>query len=218
MSDVFFWIVVLCFVAGFMLSFLKISRSAQRRLYWSCTCAAGVSGALSTYPTWEGASALGVLPVAAMVAMAYVATPYIKIGGKIYALTINSQRPDPDGARDGENISTTTESATAADAYSEFLSATKMWWILVVIASIAAGNVYGFAAGKAEAWVAVMMAAFLVLLAVGTGYGDASRRYRVARGQFVQFGVASLITAGSFALVYLTAYCIAERQPLRREQ
>jgi hypothetical protein len=36
-----------------------------------------------------------------------------------------------------------------------------------------------------------------------------------ARGQFVPFGVASVITAGSFAVVYLTAYCIAQRQPQR---
>ncbi|MGB3333299.1 MAG: hypothetical protein WBA79_10860 [Mycobacterium sp.] len=40
----------------------------------------------------------------------------------------------------------------------------------------------------------------------------------VARGQFVPFAVASVITAGSLALVYLTAYCIAQRQPLRRER
>ncbi|MEB3024069.1 hypothetical protein [[Mycobacterium] crassicus] len=88
----------------------------------------------------------------------------------------------------------------------------------MVIAVIAAGNVYGFAAGKGEAWVAVMLATFLALLAVGTGYGDASWRYPVAHRLFVQFAIASVITAGSFALVYLAAYCIARRRPLRREQ
>ncbi|MEB3024068.1 hypothetical protein [[Mycobacterium] crassicus] len=95
MSDFFFWVVALCFVAGFMLSFLNISRSAPRRFYWSFACAAGVAGALSTYPTWDNAAALGIFPVAAMAAMAYVTTPYIKIGGKIYALTISAQRPAP---------------------------------------------------------------------------------------------------------------------------
>jgi 4-amino-4-deoxy-L-arabinose transferase-like glycosyltransferase len=93
-----------------------------------------------------------------------------------------------------------------------------MWWMLVVIAVIAAGNVYGFAAGKGPAWVAVMMATFLALLAAGIGYGDASWHYPIARRQSVQFGVASVITAGTFALVYLTAYYIARRRPLRREQ
>lgn len=51
-----------------------------------------------------------------------------------------------------------------------------------------------------------------------TAYGDASWRYPIARGQYIQFGVASVITAGSFALIYLTAYYIAQRRPLRRKQ
>jgi fluoride ion exporter CrcB/FEX len=218
MSGFFFWVVVLCFVAGFVLSFLNISRSAQRHIYWTCVCVAGVCGTLSTYPTWDNAVALGIFPVATMAAMAYVSTPYIKIGGKIYALTISAQRADPDSAPDAENVSPARETDSTPDSYSGLLTAATMWWMLVVIAVIAAANVYGFAAGKGPAWVAVMMATFLALLAVGTGYGDASWHYPVARRQFVQFGVASVITAGSFALVYLTAYCIARRRPLRREQ
>lgn len=218
MSDMLFGVVVLCFVAGFVLSFLNISRSAQRRIYWTCACVAGGCGTLSTYPTWDNAAALGIFLAAAMAAMAYVSTPYIKIGGKIYALTISAQRPDPDSAPDAENVSAAQEADSTPDSYSGLLTAATMWWMLVVIAVVAAGNVYGFAAGKGEAWVAVTAATFLALLAVGTGYGDASWHYPIARRQFVPFGVASVITAGSFALVYLTAYYIARRWPLRREQ
>lgn len=218
MSDLLFWVVALCFVAGFMLSFLNISRSMQRRLYWSCACAAGVAGAMSTYPTWDGAATLGILPLAAMVVMAYVATPYIKIGGKIYSLTVGAQRPDAEVVPHAENVSTEPETDPTPDSYSGLLTPATMWWMLVVIAAIAAGNVYGFAVGKGEVWVAIMVAALLALLAAGTGYGDASGRCPVARRQFVQFGVASVITAGGFALVYLTAYYLGQRRPLQRAQ
>jgi hypothetical protein len=218
MSDLLFWVVALCFVAGFMLSFLKISRSAQRRLYWTCACVAGVSGALSTYPTWDGAAALGILPVAAMVVMGYVATPYIKIGGKIYSLTVGARRPDPDDVRDAESVSANQGSGSTHDSYSGLLTAATMWWMLVVIAVISAGNVYGLVVGKGDAWAAVAAATLLALLAIGTGYGDASWCHRVARGQYVQFGVATALTAGGFALVYLTAFYIAQRRPLRHKQ
>lgn len=217
MSDLFFCVVVLCFVAGFMLSYLNISASAQRRLYWSCACAAGVSGALSTYPNWDGAATMGILPVAAMVVMAYVSTPYLKLGGRVYALTPGTQRSGSEEAPAAEGDSHVQEADSTADSYG-LLTPAAMWWTLVVVGVIAAGNVYGFAAGKGSALAAVAMAAFLVLLAVGTGYADASWRYRVARGQFVQFGLVSTITAGSFALVYLGAYHIAQRRPLQRMQ
>lgn len=216
MSDLLFWVVALCFVVGFMLSFFKISRGVQRRLYWSCACAAGVAGVMSTYPTWDGAATLGILPPMAMVAMAYVGTPYIKIGGKIYSLTVGAQRPDAEVVPHAENVSAKPKTDPTPDSYSGLLTPATMWWMLVVIAAIASGSVYGFATGKEEAWVAVMVAGLLALLAAGTGYGDASWRYPVARRQFVQFGVASVITVGSFALVYLTAYYLAQRRPLRR--
>lgn len=218
MSDLFFWVVALCFVGGFLLSFLKISRRTQRRLYWSCACAAGVAGAMSTYPTWDGAATLGILPVAAMVVMAYVATPYVKIGGKIYSLSVGAQRPDAEVAPHAEDVSTEPGTDPTRDSYSGLLTPATMWWMLVVIAAIAAGNVYGLAVGEGEVWVAIMVATLLALLAAGTGYGDANWRYPVARRQFVQFGVASVITVGGFALVYLTAYYLAQCRPLQRAQ
>ena len=52
----------------------------------------------------------------------------------------------------------------------------------------------------------MVMAAFITLLAIGVGYADGSWNYAIARRQYFQFGVVSLITAGSFAVVYLAAY------------
>lgn len=214
-SNLSFGAVALCYLAGLLISFSDISIGAQRRIYWSCACMAGVFGTLATYPTWNNAATLGIFASTLMTVAAYVSTPYIKIGGKIYSLTI----PDPDP----EVAPATTDSAQQEtdphpDSYSGLLTATTMWWSLVVLAVIAAGNVYAAVVGQGEVWVGVISGTFSALLAVVTAYGDASWRYPIARGQYIQFGVASVITAGGFALIYLTAYYIAQRRPLRRKQ
>lgn len=106
---------------------------------------AGVFGTLATYPTWNNAATLGIFASTLMTVAAYVSTPYIKIGGKIYSLTI----PDPDP----EDAPATTDSAQQEtdphpDSYSGLLTATTMWWSLVVLAVIAAGNVYAAVVGQ----------------------------------------------------------------------
>jgi hypothetical protein len=88
-------------------------------------------------------------------------------------------------------------------------------WMLVGITVIAAANAYAFLFSNGKAGVAAMGSVFLVLLAIGAGYGDGSWTYPIARRQF---GAASLIIAGSFALLYLAAYYTARRLPLRRER
>lgn len=213
--DLSFGVIVLCYLAGFLLSFSKISTSAQRRIYWSCACIAGFFGTLATYPTWTNAAVLGILVPAVMAVAAYVSTPYIKIRGKIYALTITDPDPEDEPAT---TDSTQQEIDPRPDSYSGLLTATTMWWALVVLTAIGAGNVYFAATGKGEIWVGLMSGTFSALLTVVTAYGDASWRYPIARGQYIQFGVASVITAGVFPLLYLAAYYIAQRRPLRRKQ
>ncbi len=124
-------------------------------------------------------------------------------------------RDQPDG--DGAPTAQIADSAVdpAPDSYSGLLTPTTMWWVLVGITAIAAGNVYAFLFGGRQALVAAVMAGFLALLAIGTGYGDASWRYPIARGQGIQFGITSFLTAGSFALAYLIAYYAGQRRPLR---
>ena len=85
-------------------------------------------------------------------------------------------------------------------------------------AVIAAANMYAFLFSDGKAAVAALGAGFVALLAVGAGYGDASWDYPIARGQHIQLGAATIITAGSFALLYLVAYYTARRFPLRRKQ
>jgi hypothetical protein len=217
MRHLFLGVIALCFAVSFMLSFFKISRSSQRRIYWGSACIASASGVLMTHPTWKDAVLLGIAPLAVMAFAAYAYTPYIKIGGRIYALTVDNSQADPDDASLTAQAAH-PESDPAPDSYGGLLTAAKTWWLLVVIAVIAAGNVYIFVARNGGAGVAATMATFIVLLAVVLGDGDGSWGYRIARGQHLLFGVASVLTAGGFALLYLIAYYAARRRPLRHTQ
>lgn len=219
-------VIVLCFVVGLVLDFLHISRSSQRRIYWASACLAAVSGFLTVYPNWKTGLAIAGILLAAMIMAAYTATPYIKIGGKIYALTAADSRPDPEDALTAASEPDGPPDAPKADrhfdpapdSYGGMLTATTMWWALVVLAAIAAANMYAFLFSDGKAGVAALGTGFVALLAIGTGYGDASWDYPIARRQYIQLGVASIITAGSFALLYLIAYYTARRFPLRRKQ
>jgi hypothetical protein len=226
MQTVFLGVVVVCFVVGFVLDFFNIPRSTQRRIYWATACLAAVAGFLAVYPNWKTGLGLAGMLLAAMTVMAYVATPYIKVGGKIYALTVSLSRPDPPDAHTAESEPAGAPDARKADphfdpapdSYSGMLTAATMWWMLVGLAVIAAVNAYAFLFSDGKPLVAAVGTGFLALLAIGTGYGDASWDYPIARGQRLQLGLASLITAGGFALVYFAAYYTARRWPLRRQQ
>lgn len=214
-SNLSFGVIILCLVGGFTLSFLKISTSAQRRIYWTLACTAGVSGIFLKYPSWDDAVALGLFPLVTMAFIAYVATPYIKIRGRIYALTITD--PDPEDAP-ATTDSTQPEIDLHPDSYSGLLTATTMWWLFLIPSVIATGHVYLIIIGKGESWAAIMSVTFLALLIAGTAYGDASWQYPIARGQYVQFVVNTVITAGVFYFLYVAAYYAGRRHPIRREQ
>ncbi len=229
MNHFFFWVIAACFALNVFVSSFKISRSAQRRIYWGSTCAASAAGVLMSYPTWHNALAFGFLPLAAMTFAAWAATPYINVGGKIYSVYAFNRQPDPGDTptadtpepdRDAPPAAHATDPQfdPASDSYSGMLTPPTLWWLMIVLAVIAAGNVYAYLFSDGEPGIAAVGAGLLALLAIGSGYGDGSWRYRIARGQYVPFGIASVITAGSFALVYLIAYYTARRWPLRRTQ
>jgi hypothetical protein len=222
-THLFLGVIILCFVVGLTLDFFNLSRSTQRRLYWAGAGLAAIAGFLMVYPNWKNGLAIAGILFAAMTIAAYAATPYVKIGGKTYALTVADCRPDQDGPTaesdgrlDARNADPQPD--PAPDSYAGMLTATTMWWLLVGLAVITGINAYAFLFSDGNAAVAAVGTGFLALLAIGTGYGDASWDYRIARGQYLQLGIASIITAGSFALVYLAAYCTARRCPWRRKQ
>lgn len=215
-SQLSLWTITLCFIGAFLLTFSKSSLCVQRRIYWTLAGTAGVAGIFLKYPSLDDAVLLGLFPVVVMTFIAYVATPYIKIGGKIYTYTITD--PDPEDTPVSERESKQLGLDPHPDSYSGLLTATTMWWTLTGPAVIATVNVYAAATGEGELWVALMSATFLALLAVGTAYGDASWGYPIARGQYVQFVVITVITAGVFYFLYVAAYFAGQRHPLRRKQ
>jgi hypothetical protein len=219
-SNVFFILLVACAVVALIQQYVKYGRSLQRRIYWSCACLGAVAAFLAFYPDLKKGLGLALFFLGVMVVAAYAYTPYVKIGGKVYALTVQDSRPDAD--EDADETAATATAATqhdpAPDAYSGLISATKMWWLLIPLLVISTGNVYAFASGKSEWWVAAIGVAFLVFLAVAMGYGDASWGYGVARGHHVQFALAAIVTVGVFAALYLAAYQTGKHWPLRREQ
>jgi hypothetical protein len=95
-QHLFLGVVIVCFAAGLTLDFFNLSRSTQRRLYWAGAGLAAIAGFLMVYPNLKSAIGIAVMLFATMTLMAYVSTPYIKIGGKIYALTVGDRQPDPE--------------------------------------------------------------------------------------------------------------------------
>jgi hypothetical protein len=211
-KNVFFAAAVVSLVVGFSLSSFRLTRSAQRRIYWLCACLAAMFGFLAPYPKFGTGFAVAVALFGGMVVAAYLTSSYIKIGGKVYALTVADSQPDPvDDPSD-----TDARVDPAADAYSGQLTPVTMWWMLVVLAVIAGGNAYAALFSNGEAWVGAMSAGFAALLAIGAGYTDGSWDYQPARRQYLQLALASVVTAGGFALLYFAAFYTARRRPLRR--
>jgi hypothetical protein len=220
MSNIFLVVVAACLAVAVIQQFFKHSRSSQRRIYWSCTCVAAVAGFLAAHPDSKKGLGMALFLLGAMTVVAYAYTPYIKIGGKIYALTVQDSQSDSVETPAGTPMDVTADLQhdPAPNAYSGLLSATKMWWLLIPLLVISSGNVFAFATGEGEGWVAAVGLGFLVFLAIATGYGDASWDYPIARRQRIQFGIITVITVGIFTALYLLAYFAGKHRPLRRTQ
>lgn len=210
MSDLFMAIFAACVGLAVVQQFFKHSRASQRRIYWNCTWVAALAGFLAGYPDWGKAAGLAALAALGLTVAAYAYTPYIKINGKIRSLGV--QTPDPE---DDSDETTAPQRDPAPDAYSGALTAAKLWWILVPLMLISAINTYAYATGEGEWWVAAIGMAFLVFLSVTTGLGDASWGYPIARGQRIQLAILTVVTLGTFTTIYLIAYAIGRRRPVR---
>jgi hypothetical protein len=219
-SNAFFILLVACAVVALIQQYVKYGRSLQRRIYWSCACLGAVAAFLAFYPDSKKGIGMGLFFLGVMIAAAYGYTPYIKIRGKVYALTVQDSEPDSDETSDQTALTATAthEHDQAPDAYSGLLSAPKMWWLLIPLLAISTGNMYAFASGRGEWWVAAIGLAFIVFLAVAMGFGDASWGHGIARGQRLQFVAAAIVTLGAFAALYMAAYQTGKHWPSRRKQ
>lgn len=193
------------------------NRHAGRRLFWSGFFIATASAFFIAYPPdWKSGIGLSILVDSLMLINAYFSTPYIKIRGKIYAFSLRDSSSDP--SPEGEPPAEPDDPARdpAPDSYSGLATAKKMWWLLIFVMAICVINVISISEDRP--WLTPLAAAVGVAIAIVFGYGDASWRYPIARGELVQFVIIAIITVGVFAILYLTAYYAGKRWPLRRKQ
>lgn len=205
-----------CVVIAFGQSFVVGDESRQRRIFWTCTAILVGAGFLLAEDDWRGGLAVAFSLLAVMVLHAYTRTRFVKIGGKVRTFGLEDNRPRPADTDEGSAIDPDYD--PAPDSYGGYLTAPKMWWLVVFTMAISAGNIFAFVFSDGEWWVAAIGLAFLIFLSVIGGLGDASWDYKIARGQYLQFAIVTVMTAGLFAFLYLVAFQAARRWPVRREQ
>jgi hypothetical protein len=70
-------------------------RRAGRRFYWATSIIGIVSFAIGVGKIWPNGFAVAVIFSAIVAFSAYLTTPYLKIGGRIYAASPENREPDP---------------------------------------------------------------------------------------------------------------------------
>lgn len=205
---------------GIVLPMLASSKNPQteRRFYWAGFVIAITSAFLIFYPPDAKTGIIfALLASFLMLSRAYMMTSYIKIRGKIYAFHVADSRPDPSPNNNPSNESR-PEDDPAPDSYSGMATPGKVWTLLILGIAICSVNVVIYIVDQERLLLALIMAALLITLSAGFGYGDAIWGYPIARGQRIQFAIISIITAGVFTVVYLGAYFAGKRWPRRNQQ
>lgn len=84
-------------VVGCVLAATSRDRRQERRVYWyGWTLTGALLAAGASFRGWQISAIVFCLAMLIVVVRAYFRTPYIKIGGRIYALLDADSRPDPD--------------------------------------------------------------------------------------------------------------------------
>ncbi|MGB3480748.1 MAG: hypothetical protein WBB07_00845 [Mycobacterium sp.] len=173
----------------------------QRTLYWLGTAGAAVCVVVGSLPNIAMAVTLALLAGLLMVLPAYFNSQYIKIGNRVIAfhdltaLQSGAREPASNGWED--------------QPYTSTVSAAKLWWLLVVCTAMAAVNVYAYVFDGDDPRYGLLGLALLVGIGALFGAGDGMRLQRIARGQYLQFGIVSVISAGIVSVSYLVARAIA---------
>lgn len=184
-------------------------RRLERRIYWGGWLVATPLIALSVLPRGLRGTVLAALLCALLaLGQAYVDTPYLKIGGHIYAFTINDSRPDPpeDGTDPGPPPPRPTDSYDSLSG----ISARNGWWLVVGMTGLGTSNVLlvGWETGT------VLGVAFIVACGALMGVDDAQRKLPRARGQWVQAYFITVISIPMWLLppiAYLIGYQARQR-------
>lgn len=171
-------------------------------MFWSGVGVAVVSAFFIAYPPdWKSGAQLSVFVAFMMLGTAYFTSPYLKFRGKIHAaFRVDAKADDPpDWPRRGATRGLLT-------------SARKLWWFIVAAMALCTFNVVQPALTGDDPRLAVTMAAAAAVIAVGFGFAEGRAGDPIAQGQTLQFVLASVMTAGIFAVLYLGARAVGKRK------
>ncbi len=184
-------------------------RDVQRRIYWLGWLSAALCFALAVLPRgWPGSFGIGLLALFAAIVYAYLRTPYLKIGGRIYAISRTEETP--------KDTPRYPRSAAKDDSYPTAmgsLSARNMWWILVSMTCIVSVGIYVVG----WTWQMILGTALLTVMGALAGIDDGSRKLPIARGQHIQAflaSVASILLWLAPPICYYIGYRVGHRWPM----
>lgn len=187
-------------------------RKLQRWIYWLGWMIAALCFALAVLPRgWPGSLGIGLSALFAAVVYAYLRTPFLKINGRVYAISSIEDEPTSHTAQN-------PQSAPRRDSYPTGMgtvSAHNMWWVLVALTCLVSAGVYlvGWP------WQMILGAAFVTVLGAITGLDDGSRKLPIVRGQYIQaliVSVASILLWLAPPICYYFGYRVGQRWPMGR--
>ncbi|KQY07982.1 hypothetical protein ASD37_08405 [Mycobacterium sp. Root135] len=149
-----------------------------------------------------------------MLFTAFFTTPYLKIGGKVFAFfTVDTESEK----RTGDDAQGAEPRRSPAQPTGVLTSARRFWWLMVPAMALCAFNVGQYVVAGESPRLAVAMAAVIVAVALTLGYGDGRANFGFSRRQTLQFVIVSVITLGTLTVLYVGAYAVG-RQLWRRHQ
>ncbi|QUR69468.1 hypothetical protein [Mycobacterium spongiae] len=194
--------------------FVDLPERLHRRIYWFGFLVGTILMSIAVSPRGWHAS-LAICIAGAMIAAGFAFfydDSLLKIGNRYFSYTMRppgQQSPSSDGEEPYQ---------PPPDSYLGVVSARNHWWLVAVSACVIGTGPYivGWT------WKISMLVGAAIVGAALSGWDDAGRRLPIARGQRVQFAIASLASLMVFALpliAYLGAYFAASRwSPARRDR
>jgi hypothetical protein len=205
-----FAVAIVIAVATVILLFYVKPRHVKRRIFWMGWLTADACAAASLLPLGMHSTITFFVGCALILAFrAYFKTPYLKIGGRIYARYMSDRRPDP--PRDDSPARPMPR--PPHDSYAQGTTAQTFWWIVTVLTCLFATSIY------LRGWssLTILCTAGLSAGALTCGIDDATRKLPMVRGQRVQaffVSVASVLLWFAPPVCYFVGYQIGKRKPM----
>lgn len=188
--------------------FIEFGESLRRRIYWLAFLAGtGLMAVALSYRGWHTSVATCLAGVGIGFSFAFFYDrSLIKIGHREISYMLPRQRPVAGGATDVQQ----SVAPPPADSYLGMVSARNHWWVVAVGSCVMSWDVYLWG----SSWRSVVITAFAVVAAALSGSDDGARSLPIARGQKVQFAIASIgsvMMLGLPLITYLGAYLAGKK-------